>query len=469
MQKRIISAGLVLAIILILFPIGTIQASTWNNAYSYYNNYGDSVVFKPTSNTDGNIYYATKAAIATTNVRYKTIGWKVTVRKLSGSTLQTIYFKLGGSYMNRVNARTKSGYEYNLYSLSLYNLKRRLNTKASKAMETGQADIILDACMIVVNNGKEQGAMNDSGPTSGTVYMSQSGISGAANWSSSAKKSFSSYYNKLVEGLFFRVVVDTDAGIKGVSGEGYYCYGSYVTLKADVKTGYDFAMWEGDIQSAKPEISFYVTKEERLFARTEVKRLIIMLHRNFGPQDTAAIWQEVRYTDAGDVIVQTNWKNNGKTMLGWSLSRDAKTPEYSEREEIKKSWFQDYTPQLNLYAVWEDDSSTSTKQPADDSDTSNSPDHSPELPTPPGNTPDNPPTVSPDPADPGVDIVMPPENSAGTDGQGQRKIRCRFISSKYFEDAGGNLISSAQGGLDSDSRWAVDPMLRQLLRQVLKS
>lgn len=48
-----------------------------------------------------------------------------------------------------------------------------------------------------------------------------------------------------------------------------------------------------------------------------------------------------------------------------------------------------------------------------------------------------------------------------------KEIQCRFISSKYFEDRDHNLISEEKGGLPPDSRWAQDPMLRQILRNAL--
>ena len=56
------------------------QASVWDSAYTYYNSYGNSVVFRPVTSTDGIIYYATKASKATTSTKFRTLGWKVTVR-----------------------------------------------------------------------------------------------------------------------------------------------------------------------------------------------------------------------------------------------------------------------------------------------------------------------------------------------------------------------------------------------------
>lgn len=75
--------------------------------------------------------------------------------------LQTMYFKLGGNYMYAVHRVRKGGAEYNLYALTLGDLKDRLNAKASQALNKGKASMVLDACMIVVRKGKAQGTMND--------------------------------------------------------------------------------------------------------------------------------------------------------------------------------------------------------------------------------------------------------------------------------------------------------------------
>lgn len=90
--------------------------------------------------------------------------------------LQTMYFKLGGNYMYAVHCVRKGGAEYNLYALTLGDLKDRLNAKASQALNKGKASMVMDACMIVVRKGKAQGTMNDQGPVSGKVYTTYQGF-----------------------------------------------------------------------------------------------------------------------------------------------------------------------------------------------------------------------------------------------------------------------------------------------------
>ena len=96
-----------------------IYAGISENAYGYYQEYGNNVCFFPFSETDGMIYYATKANLASSDIRYRTIGWKLSVKDSSGKKLQTMYFKLGGNYMYAVHRVRKGGAEYNLYALTV--------------------------------------------------------------------------------------------------------------------------------------------------------------------------------------------------------------------------------------------------------------------------------------------------------------------------------------------------------------
>ena len=231
------------------------NASALTNAYSYYNSYGDSVRFWKTSQKDGDIYYATKGNTSTASVKYRTLGWKVSVLNMSGSKLQPIFFKLGGSYMRKADSRVKSGYENNLYVLSLNSLKGRMNSKASKALEAGTCQIRLDACMTTVNNGKVKGTLDDNGNTTGKVYSTYNGIAGAANWSSSARQSLYSYFDKEIQDLFYDLTVKKSTGIESVSGGGHYLYGTYVTVSAKVKKVYVVEQWKGIKQSQKIDCS----------------------------------------------------------------------------------------------------------------------------------------------------------------------------------------------------------------------
>ena len=151
MEKKIkiVVFGMVVALLVTFLPFRQtdIYAGISENAYGYYQEYGNNVCFFPFSETDGMIYYATKANLASSDIRYRTIGWKLSVKDSSGKKLQTMYFKLGGNYMYAVHRVRKGGAEYNLYALTLGDLKDRLNAKASQALNKGKASMVMDACI----------------------------------------------------------------------------------------------------------------------------------------------------------------------------------------------------------------------------------------------------------------------------------------------------------------------------------
>lgn len=475
-QKRfcLLALGLAVSLLAALLPTEaeTVRASEWNNAYTYYNAYENRVLFRATSSTNGNIYYATKAATGSTSTRYRTIGWKLTVYGKSNKKLQTLYFKLGGSYMNKVHSCKKSGKEYCLYSFTLNQLRNRLNSKAETAVNDGQAEFVLDACMVVVKNGKAKGTMNDSGPVSGNVYTTYSGISGAAKWSSASYSSFYNYFDKEIEGLFYRVIAREGDGIKSTSGSGNYCYGSNVTLNAKPRAGYAFEMWDGDVRTGNAKYSFYVNEDVTCTAYALRKKLEIVMHRNLTAKDTVWIRQIATYADAGSNLDSVGWTADGKKLAGWAFRADSATCDIPLRANIPEAWIDKYEPHLDLYAVWENvsDDKKTDENTSKREDTQTDPGTS-DTPTPtPSVTPKDDPKVTPSA---GTD----PEEEDGTDDPAlpsdtptvvtKRKIHCRFISGTYFEDGNQNLIPKERGGLAADSRWAQDTALRIWLRQLL--
>lgn len=435
---KLLVTGIVFAFLVTMLPVKTttVWASEWNNAYTYYEKFQNQVVFCPTSSTDGNIYYASRAATGSTDTRYRTIGWKLSVCDLEGKQLQTVYFQLGGSYMNCVNTKKKGNMEYNLYALSLYQLKRRLNRNSQKALDQGEAKFVLDACMVVVQNKTARGAMNDNGPTRGTVYTTYQGIAGAANWGASSYASFYNYFDKNIEELFCTVEVSDSPGIANITGHGYYCYGSLVTLRAELKKGYEFEMWDGTHRSARQEHSFYINGDVRCMARARPKTLSIIFHRNASEGDTEGMEQRVSYGEEGDIFEPVNWRVEGKRLIGWAKRPDAKRADYSIRTEIKNSWIDKNSPRVHLYAVWESEVQEKQQEQTQLEEQS---EHE-----------------KPNPPKAGEPTV-------------KRIIHCRFISGKYFEDERNCLIAKQEGGLAEDSRWAVDANLRLWLRQLLNT
>lgn len=234
-----------------------IQAGTYDDAYSYYQSYGNEMRFLPGPNNEGEIYYATKGKKDTSaGTRYTTIGWKVRVFNATGAVVDTIYYKLGGSHMTEINARTINGYEYCLYRVTLTNLKSRLSKAGLDALKSSDCNIVFDACISVRQNGQLQGGMTDLGISWGEVHTTYNGIVGAAPWSSATKESLHSYYNKTVDGLFYEVKLQKGKGIRKVSGAGRYCFGTTVSVQAECEDGYHFLNWTGSKENGAWKYSF---------------------------------------------------------------------------------------------------------------------------------------------------------------------------------------------------------------------
>lgn len=507
-----------------------VRANTFDNAYTYYNSYGDGVKFWESGRSDGDICYATKANVTSASIRFRTLGWKATVRNEGGSTLQTIYFKLGGSYLQYVDSRAVSGYEYNLYMMSLSTLKGRMNAKTKEALEAGQCTITLDACMTTVKNNVVQGSMTDGGSFSGSVYTTYSGIVNAAGWSENGKASLHSYFDKEVDNLFYDIKVSKAEGIKSVSGGGHYLYGTKITVSAALKKGYTFDGWKGLKSGNALDLSFYVNESGTVTAYAAAIELDIVYHRNFSSLDKTTAGQNVVYGEDSPVLKGAVWKKDGKKPLGWALSQGATEPNYDLKADITNAWIIKHAPQVHLYAVWEKetDSGGSTggggttgggsatgggsttgstltpdpnpeppyvpnpdpnpeppyvPDPDPDPDPEPpyvpdpelpyvpNPDPNPELPYVPDPDPDpTPPYVAdPDPAPPYVADPDPdPIPPSDEELPPTEPVQMRFISQKYFEDGSGNLVSRIDGGLEADSRWAADASLRSLLRHVLQ-
>ena len=190
-----------------------VKADEWDDAVKYYSNYGNAAVFKATNKMNGNIYFCSAGNTSTSGTKYRTIGYKMTIKGTGGNEIQKIYFQLGGQYLTLLNSKKQSGKEYMLYVITLQNIKTRFNEQALNALSSGSCTIVLDACMVLRVNGKNKGGMNDNGPSWGKVYTTYAGISKAANWTDSALTALYSYYGKTVRGLFHTIDVRKSTGI----------------------------------------------------------------------------------------------------------------------------------------------------------------------------------------------------------------------------------------------------------------
>ena len=294
-----------------------VKADEWNDSIAYYNKYGNSAVFRPTDKTSGNIYFCSAGNTSKSGTKYRTIGYKMSVKNEWGNTIQTIYFQLGGKYLTLQNQKSLSGKEYMLYSITLKNMKNRFNAQALDKLNSGKCTIVLDACMVVRKNGVNKGGMNDNGPTWGKVYDTYSGISKAAGWSDSALSALHSYYGKTVSGLFHTIEVKKSSGISSVSGGGTYCYGTKVTIEATCSTGYDFKNWNNDGAKASSSYTFYVNSGGTYTAYAKAGSISVTFWRNTSTADQEKTSKSYTYGGKNQAFPSVNWQRAGYHMIGW--------------------------------------------------------------------------------------------------------------------------------------------------------
>ena len=352
--RMLITIGTCMAIactILMSFGMESVSAGTWDNAYTYYNKYGNSAVFNPRTTTNGYIFCATKGNKSTSSIKYKTVGWKMTFVDESNKKLQVLYFKLGGNYLKLKDSCTKDGYVYGLYSLSLSKLKSRLNTKVKNEMNQGSCRLILDACMVVSNNGVLSGTMDDSGIKTGKVYTSYKGIAQSQSWSDAAKVALLSYFNKNVQNLFFDVNMSCGNGIKSVSGSGRYCYGTKVTVEAEIENGYEFDGWTGSGNN-NLSYSFYISQDVSFVVEAKPASVKVQYYRNFTDSDKANTSQKFYYTCPNQRFDSCEWTKSGYYFGGWAESRNGDVI-YPNACGVNPKWILENKPSKKLYARWQ--------------------------------------------------------------------------------------------------------------------
>ncbi len=335
-------------------PKEEVYAGAFDNAYTYNTTYGNQVVFSATTQNDGYLYYSTGARMSTAGIRFRTVGWKVSIKNNSGSLLQTIYYQMGGSNMACINITDVGSYQYDLYRIALSNIKGRMKESALSAMNSGNCRIVFDACMVVVKNGAPQGGIDDNGKTWGTVYTTYQGIAGAANWSSDSKIALQGFYNKSVSGLFYTITLSKGVGIKSVSGGGTYCYGATATIKAVLETGYEFSYWNGPMLFYEKEFQYCVRGSCAWTAYAKQLAVTVTFYRNQAGSDSVTRSQVFSYGNTGQAFADPKWSREGYQLTGWAHSAGAEKAEYTITNSVSSDWISKYAPAVSLYGVWEE-------------------------------------------------------------------------------------------------------------------
>ena len=74
----------------------------WNNPVEYYNKYGNNAVFKADGKTKGEIYFCSVGNTSNSGTKYKTLGYKMSVKDENGNILQNVNYKFGGCQLRFV-------------------------------------------------------------------------------------------------------------------------------------------------------------------------------------------------------------------------------------------------------------------------------------------------------------------------------------------------------------------------------
>lgn len=353
--KIALSVLVVCCLCLCMLP-GEVKADAFSRAYDFYITYGNEMVFQPGDAKTGIIYYGTKAKKATSaRTKYETVGWKVTVKDGLGTIAEELYFSLSGNYIQKLHEEEVDGYIYTLFTCDLSSLLSAMSEETRDILETANCEIVFDACMVVKLNEVLQGGMQDGGATWGTVYTTYDGIVNAKNWSASSKETLKTYYGKMVSGLFCEVELVAGTGIERLIGAGRYCYGTTVTISAEVKEGYSFGGWWGYRSVSKQTYSFVINETEVTFHAVGNPKVVqATFHRNWDKTDTTTVQRTYgSYAIGISTMPTVEWTRSGYTQGGWSTNQTAVEPEYIINEPITGEWINLYTPNEDFYMIWD--------------------------------------------------------------------------------------------------------------------
>lgn len=380
--KRVRKVAFIVALFLVCTAFITkndvkkINAASYD-AKTFVQTFGGQVKFIPDDNqemtdkylADGQILYGTEGTTAvSTGIRYSTIGWKVNVDYTDGAgrqKRQEIYFKLGGTHMQRISEVSDNGTEYNLYSIRLSTLRNRMSNEAVEAMNAGRVSINLDACVTLRKNGRLLSAMDDNGCTLDPkhFYTNHAGIANAAPWRKATKDKLKSYFNKNIVGLLIRVEAVGDEGVASTSGSGVYLYGTRLNVSLKTKKGYDFKHWK--VTTGGIDTKQRITTESfqtdaiiniKYVAVTEKRKTKVVFHRNIAENDTKEESMYIAYGDVDKVIPNFGWSKEGYHQKGWSLEDRNGPVKFDTRDTISTEWALKKWPRIDLYGQWEENS-----------------------------------------------------------------------------------------------------------------
>lgn len=183
---------------------------------------------------------------------------------------------------------------------------------------------------------------------------------------------YGTFNNKIVEKAFvaadsvinlyygresYNVVLTGDKGINTdeLFGVGIYYAGAAVTVKAEVLEGYIWQGWTGSFESSEKEKTFTMPGENvSLAANTRPSVYVIHFDANGGTGEMEDINADYNEELQLPECLFTRETESGKSsFMGWSLSDDAKTIDFSNQNIVKNLTTDDGTV-IVLYAIWDD-------------------------------------------------------------------------------------------------------------------
>ena len=152
---------------------------------------------------EGNLTITTEDRIATSNLRYKTLGWTIKEKKeaINAKGNHSCRIRLE-QYSSRPSKR--SGYVITVFKVSKEEIFESINESDSKwanrlykgINESGKSAtnyVYFDGIMTVVENGVAKGSLSSKCKPSGEVYFTESGIKSARSWAD--KNALSTHFN----------------------------------------------------------------------------------------------------------------------------------------------------------------------------------------------------------------------------------------------------------------------------------
>lgn len=147
----------------------------------------------------------------------------------------------------------------------------------------------------------------------------------------------------------YKVTLSKDSGITSVSGNGVYKCGENVTVKADLKEGYEFTGWSGSLSGNQTAYSFVMPDDNvSLSASSKEKEYRIIFSLNGGTV-TKELPESYEYWD--DEITIENPVKENTTFIGWigscgqipvkDLVIDTSLHRDLQYEAVYKSMFED--------------------------------------------------------------------------------------------------------------------------------